>query len=132
MFQEFYTLSDNSLNFSDQNLTTGKYFRELALEGGIVSFPDSNIRGNASVIRYGRLAILTLAITYATDLSPGIDYTFAVSNILPVASSLFTGNTTLGIAYNGFITTAGVVTIRFAIGVFRATDEIHVSIPFYC
>lgn len=115
-----------------QNLTTGKYFRELALESGTVTFQDSNIHGNASVIRYGRLAILTLAIAYATDLSPGVDYFFGVSNILPVASIMITGNTTLGIAYNGFITTEGVIVIRFAIGTFKASDEIHFSVPFYC
>lgn len=121
-----------SLFFNDyQNLTQGKYFKELALESGTVTFQDSNIRGNASVIRYGRLAILTLAIAYATDLSPGVDYFFGASSILPVASIMITGNTTLGIAYNGYITTEGIVVIRFATNIFKASDEIHFSVPFY-
>lgn len=115
----------------NQNLTQGKYFKELALESGTVTFQDSNIRGNASVIRYGRLAILTLAISYATDLSPGVDYFFGASSILPVASIMITGNTTLGIAYNGYITTEGIVVIRFATNIFKASDEIHFSVPFY-
>lgn len=35
-------------------------------------------------------------------------------------------------AYNGYITMAGVIVIRFAIGTFKAPDEIHFSVPFYC
>lgn len=104
----------------NQNLTTGKYFRELAT----VTFQDSNIRGNASAIRYGRLAILTLSIAYITDLSLEGNCFFRVSSILSVAATLITGNATLDVVYNGYIITAGVIVIQFAVGTFNASDEI--------